>query len=108
MLFPDQTNLSIIEKSIKASIKHLKSAFKIAPLCSEIALGLGLRKLLFYLFATQEECEVLGWYSHTGSPGGGGSLCRVVVHRAGHQTPRDAPRAARAMMRAFVARGCLP
>ena len=45
--------------------------------------------------------QVKGYFSFTGQ------LCRVVVHRAGAQTPHDQPQVVRQMMEQFVQQGCL-
>ena len=48
-----------------------------------------------------EHGRVKGYVSQTGN------LCRVVVHRAGHQTPHDQPQNVLEMMEQFVQQGCV-
>ena len=45
--------------------------------------------------------KVIGHYGYTSQ------FCRVIVHGAGHQTPRDQPRACLQMMLQFIKNGCV-
>ena len=55
----------------------------------------------WYGNSTTGEEELRGFFSKTRD------FCRVIVHRAGHQVPRDNPTATLDMMMQFVEHGCL-